>query len=185
MHSKLHRKGAGVSWPIQTDFHLHGRRRRSHPPDPPTHPTSPCPIHLTARPSCASANVASGYLPVSFRISPGKISNLFRLPYYASTYGKLNKTFRLRLLRHNIENCTKTFQPSFRKPFRDLPDTFRDAVFRTLWKTFRFSFRKPFRDLPDTFRDAVFSTHTLLFRRKTHSKQFPKDNIEIVWPGFI
>jgi hypothetical protein len=60
----------------------------------------------------------------------------------------------------------KTFRRSFRKPFRDLPDTFRDAVFRTLWKTFRFSFRKPFRDLPDTFRDAAFSAHTDFSKQK-------------------
>ena len=36
--------------------------------------------------------------------------------------------------------------------------------------SFRVAFRKPFRDLPDTFRDAVFLKHVTLLQKKSTNK---------------
>jgi hypothetical protein len=82
-----------------------------------------------------SFQIPSRYLPVFFWISPGTNSNLSG-ELTANKHGKLNKTFGL----------------NFRKPFRDLPDTFPDAVLCTLYKTFRFSFR----NLPEC---SIFYMH--------------------------
>ena len=77
------------------------------------------------------------------------------------------------------------FQTNFQKPFRDLLDTFQDAVFRTLWKAFRFSFRKPFQDLPETFRDAVFSTCIIFFEKNVSKIIFKTLNEFSVYGVFI